>query len=140
MQQLEARLPGWEFWYHGAGGKHGPTEALQSGNKMRSVGFVWHVKSTDEGYGYNIHTAFACGKPMIVGHRYQKGFTAEELYIPNETVIDFLTLGVDKTADALKAAADNYDIWTNSVFEQFKSIVDFDKEEVEIVKFLERLK
>jgi len=139
MKRLEKFLPDWEFGYHGAGGRDKPIPGVDLPQKLRDTGFVWHVKKEDEGYGYNIHTSFASGKPMIVGKSYQDKWTAGMLY-DDDTVIDALTNTPAQIADKLKARADDYDTWSGRVYAKFKEVVDFDAEFEQIKKFLENLK
>lgn len=138
LEKVEKIMPSdWTFTYHGAGMKHGPAESKEIPNIIRNHGFVWHVKP-NEGYGYNIHHTFACGRPMLVNHKANIGMTAADLYTP-QTVIDVSSKGVSQIAEQLLVAADNHEAYCEAVTKQFTQVVNFDEEEKEIRKFMERL-
>jgi hypothetical protein len=138
LREVERYLNGWDVKIHGGGGNDQPVPGIELPQRIRDTGFVWHVKREDEGYGYNIHTSYASGTPLVVGCSYQKNFTAGLLY-DNNTVIDANTNTPQQIADKLIAAADDYDAWSTRVYDKFKSVVDFDAEFEEIKKFLDRL-
>jgi len=140
LEQLEKELPGWEVFYHGAGCRDKPLSSREKRKKIREIGFIWHVKKEDEGYGYNIHQSFACGTPMVVGYKYQQNFTAGDLYQPGVTIIDFLTLGIKGTARMLENAANDYQTWSDAVYNSFTRVVNFDQEEIRIREFLSNLR
>lgn len=138
LKEVVKYLPGWELYIHGAGSELGAIPALEIPQKIRDVGFVWHVKR-DEGYGYNIHHSFACGRPMIVDLSGNQGMTPADLYQEMYTVLD-VRHSPRALAEALKVAADNHDIWCENVYTRFKEVVNFDEEEQDIRKFLENLR
>lgn len=147
MNELEKRLNNWEFKYYGAKNRDGILDDSDEciSDVMKQFGFVFHVKK-DEGYGHVIHNAFACGKPSVVDlnksvFRFNNNViknTASFLFEKNLTVIDF-NEGIDVVSDKLKVMADNYDYYSSEVYKKFRSVVDFDKEELEIRTFIENL-
>ena len=64
--------------------------------------------------------------------------TASFLYEKDFTVIDSSD-GIEKISDKLKMMADNYEFYRNNVYKKFQDVVNFEKETVEINKFLENL-
>lgn len=137
LEQVERFLSNdWNVYYYGAGNRDGPCTPHET---IPKIGFVWHVKRGGDGYGYNIHQAFACGKPMVVGYRYHQGSTPEDLFESDKTIIDFHSLGAADIAATLERAADDYQVWSDAVYKRFKEVVDFDEEEVRIRSFLDCL-
>jgi hypothetical protein len=143
---LEITMPEWRFRSFGAGNRESPLNGIGLVSAwMRQAGFVWHVKTLDEGYGHTIHNAFACGKPLITDTSYMTVYhqgtiqnTACALYTP-ETIIDIKDMSVQDIRTEVLRRADNYDYYSGKVYQKFKEIVDFDREFVEIKAFLERL-
>lgn len=138
LEQVMKYLPDWELKLHGAGMRDGPLPSLQIPQTIRDVGFVWHVKG-NEGYGYNIHHTFATGRPMLVDYNGNQGMTAADLYEKGVTVIDAKRQHPKKIAQELERAVGEHDKWCEAVYNRFKQVVDFDQEELEIRKFMERL-
>ena len=139
LEQVAKYLPNWDLKIYGAGGRDGHVVSIKLPRKLNDTGFLWHVKA-QEGYGYNIHTAFACGTPVIVGYSYQKGHTAGDLYVLDQTVIDANTNTPQQIAEKLIIAADNYEEWSYRVYKQFRKVVNFDKEFEDIKVFLQNLR
>jgi len=128
---------GWTFKDHGAGNGDGPVDDIAQ--TIKDSGFIFHCKRNGDGYGYNIHNAFACGRPMIVKGHQHRGQTAEPLFTHGETVIDTSKCDISATIKMLIDAADNYEDWSSRVYSRFRDVVDFDAEFVKIQKFLNRL-
>lgn len=139
LRQLEACLPGWDVKICGAGNRDGPVNELTLAQRIRDAGFIWHVKQ-QEGYGYNIHHAFACGRPMVVNAAWHQNYTAYPLYTDGTTVVDVSNKNTQQTADALIKAADTHQEWCENAYQRFTQVVNFDAEFEEIKKFLERLR
>ncbi len=142
FHQLESMMPGWKFLAHGIGNRDGDANVSINGmaKLFQKMGFLWHVKSADEGYGYNIHYAYATGTPLIVNSSYQRGFTAELLYQDKVNCIDVYNKSMSEIEHWLRVALDNYDVWSQATYKRFKQVVDFDAEEKKIRDFLGRLK
>lgn len=138
LHRIAEYLPGWEIKIYGVGGKDGPVPAADIPQTIRDAGFVWHSKR-NEGYGYNIYNTFACGRPMIVDVPGNKGCTCEELFASN-TVIDMYKRDARDVARDLMRVESMHSEATENVYKQFTDCVDFDTEEQEIRKFIERLR
>lgn len=137
LNKLKKYLPAWTIKAYGAGMPYGPVPSLDIPQLLRDIGFVWHVKK-NEGYGYNIHHAFASGKPMIVEYQANQGMTPADLYKLDLTVLD-CNQPLEQMAKKLEHMANIYDMYSQKVYNQFINIVDFDKEEIAIRKFIENL-
>lgn len=145
--ELEKKLPDWEFKCYGVNNRDGCVNDIENemAELINKFGFVFHVKK-DDGYGHVIHNSFACGKPMIVdlstaGVERNGKFirnTASFLYEKDKTVID-VNDGIDIIVDKLKLFADNYIVYRENVIRKYKEVVNFEKEFLEIKKFIENL-
>ena len=142
---LELSIPSWRFHSFGAGNRETLNSVALVAAWTRQTGFVWHVKTLDEGYGHIIHNAFACGKPLITDTRYMTVYhqgdipnTACSLYTP-ETIIDIKDMSLEDVKKEVLRRSDNYDYYSEKVYQKFKEVVDFDREFIEIKAFLERL-
>ena len=143
---LEVTMPNWRFRSFGGGNRESALNSISVlAAWMRKSGFVWHVKTIDEGYGHTIHNAFACGKPLITDTQYMTVYqqgkipnTCMSLYTP-DTIIDIKNMSREDIRAELLRRADNYQYYSDKVYAKFKEVVDFDKEFVEVKAFLERL-
>ena len=143
---LEWSMPNWRFRSFGVGNRELPLSGIHLvAAWMRQSGFVWHVKTLDEGYGHTIHNAFACGKPLITDTRYMTVYqqgkipnTCMSLYTP-ETIIDIKDMSVEDIRAELNRRVLDYEYYSDKVYKKFKEVVDFDREFVEVKAFLERL-
>lgn len=145
--ELEKKMPDWDFKCYGALNRDGNVHDIESemSAAINKFGFIFHVKK-DDGYGHVIHNSFACGKPMIIdlktsGVYWNGNFTrntASFLYETDKTIID-VNDGIDQIIYKLKYMADNYDMYKNNVIKKYNEVVDFDKEFIEVKKFIEGL-
>jgi hypothetical protein len=140
-KEYKKLLPEYEFKMHGAGGDDGviPEKIY---NYFKETTFVWHLKYGGDGYGHLIHNAFATGRPPIVKASYYRGQLAEKLMEDEVTCID---LDKRRLEDNLKVIRKwskpaNYRLMSQNAYNRFKQVVDFDKEEIKIREFLEKLK
>lgn len=146
FHSLEVTMPKWRFRSFGSGNRESALNSIAILSAwMRQSGFVWHVKTLDEGYGHTIHNAFACGKPLVTDTRYmtvyQQGIipnTCMSLYTP-ETIIDIKDMALEDIRKELNRRAADYEYYSDKVYRKFKEVVDFDREFVEVKAFLERL-
>lgn len=126
---------GWIVKNFGAGNEHGAVDDVA--NVLKQFSFVWHVKRGGDGYGYNIHNSFACGRPMVISSKQTRGQLASCLFEECVTTVDVDGKPISRVADQLDIMARNYEAHTLAVHLKFKSHVDFDAEAQEIMKFLE---
>lgn len=137
FEQLRSMMPDWEFKAYGAGNPDGSLDPETLDRDMRQLGFIWHVKQGGEGYGYNIHYGFACGKPIVLNTSGLGGFTAGKLF--SDTTIINIDEGLDRVREKLNTWADNYDSISKIIKQKFDEVVNFDQEFLEIKKFMDRL-
>ena len=141
FEKVEQLLPDWDFKAYGGqcrdGAAHG---SLEVADKMRSAKFIWHTKDGGDGYGHVIHTAMACGKPLICKKSQYLGKLAEPLLIDNVTCIDIDNLSAQEVVDKInQIGEEKYLQMCGNVVDNFKKVVDFDKEEIQLRDFLKKL-
>lgn len=139
--QLERLMKplGWTFKDHGASNRDGPVPDVAAA--LRQTGFLWHCKAGGEGYGFNLHNAAAMGRPILTHRSLYNGMTAEDQLVPGESVVDMDGRSLESVAANLEliAKSDQYPRMYVLTVGNFRSVVNFDKEEQEIRRFLERL-
>lgn len=140
FKQLKSHMHGWAIQNFGAGNEDGPVLAGQMGKMINAYAFIFHCKRGGEGYGYNIHNSYACGRPMVVRKSLYAGTISEPLMTDGQTCIDIDQWGIDGAAEQLKRAAVNWQDWSDRAYARFKSVVNFDAEFEQIKSFLEKLK
>ena len=142
FQEVERNMPGWTFKSYGGqcrDGAVGPSNVLA--NKMREARFIWHTKSGGDGYGHVIHNALAVGRPLIVRKSDYAGKLADALLVDGVTCIDVGNLSTSAIIDKIKYynETEHYKLLCQNAYSKFKEVVDFDKEELQLRKFLESL-
>lgn len=140
---LEPR--GWKFTNHGAGNRDGSCPTPMLPQTIRDHGFLWHNKAGGEGYGYNMHTAMAIGRPILCHRSLYQGMTASQLMVDG-TCIDMDTYGRRVPGVDVIALASDLGYWASRHTEiaegcvkHFRSVVDFDAEFASIKDFMGRL-
>lgn len=103
--------------------------------------FTWHVKPGGESYGHVIHNTFACGRPPIVNVKDFQDKRAGKLMEDMVTCISS-----DRDAFSLSGCIeevikkDRLEKMCKAAYERFQNEVDFDKEFLDIERFLGQLK
>lgn len=131
---------GWEFRDYGAGNELGPAE--NPAQAIKDSGFIWQMKKGyTEGYGFNLHNAIACGRPVITCFSDYKDRIGGCLLANSVSAVDATGLNGHEIAEFLRnMLKDNWhDEMCRYAHKMFLSTVDFDKEEAEIREFLGRL-
>lgn len=142
FELIEAIMPGWNFKSYGGqcrdGAKHGDKEVAAA---MREAMFIWHTKAGGDGYGHVIHNAPAVARPLIVKKEYYRGKMAEPLLVDGVSciAIDGLTPNeIQNKIEHFSNPAEYYKL-CRGAYDTFKNVVNFDAEQKEIEKFLEKL-
>jgi hypothetical protein len=142
FKQVEQSMPDWSFKIHGGqcrDGAIGPAKVLA--DKMREARFIWHTKQGGDGYGHVIHNAPAVGRPLIVKKQYYAGKLAEALLIDGETCIAIDGMSYQEVINKINHYSQPgvYQKMAKASYDNFCRVVDFDKEQVELEKFMENL-
>jgi len=140
--EYKSKLPEFQFFMHGADGDNGILQFKPDIiNAIQDSMFIWHVKPNGDGFGYNIHEAYACGRPVITRVQDYKDHIGGLLLEDGITCIDIGNCSIDKGVEKIRyySKHENYEKMSKNAYERFKQVVDYDKEFVEIKKFLEKL-
>ena len=139
--EVEKLLPDWKFYEYGANNRNGPLDdtATAMSNAMLNCDFVWHVKSTGDGYGFIVHEAISAGRPVLVSRNRYKGLTAEKMFEDGKTCINVDGKSAKQIALDLKSMYKNMAYHRECCKDKFNSIVDFSVEGENVKKFLETL-
>ncbi len=140
--QYKALLPEFEWKMHGILGEDGiigPADDMAAA--MHDSTFIWHVKPGGDGFGHNVHNAYAVGRPLITRRKYYAGKLGGQLMTDNETCIDLDAGTPEENAERIRlwARPENHDEMCKRAYQRFKEVVDYDREFGEIQKFLSRL-
>ena len=142
--KLKSELPSFDFAFYGFGNEKGPitnTPKYMS-EFYQNSGFIYHVKPQGDGYGHIYHNSYACGKPVIYKSEYLNSYSIDMtpmMLFDEDTSIDLSKLSVAEAASKINIFAKDYTTVSDNVYKKFKQIVDFDKEFVDIQKFLDNL-
>lgn len=142
LYEIERYLPEWKFEFHGASCRDGIFSTdKEIADSMSDSQFILHVKYGGDGFGYIIHQAFAVGRPPIVKREYYKGQLAEQLMEDGITCIQIDSLSAQESANKIIkfSEPDIYLKMCENARDRFLKVVDWDKEEIEIEKFMAKL-
>jgi len=106
---------------------------------IRGAGWIWHDKELGDGFGHAIHNAAACGRPLIGHARYYFRTIAEPLWIDGVTCIDLDRHSPPeafKMIEEISESREKHLRMCETIYSQFKQIVDFDKEAEQIKELL----
>jgi hypothetical protein len=147
--KIEKQLPNWEFKCYGVLNRDGTIsqeEPIMS-ESIRNFGFIFHYKTIDEGFGHCIHNAFACGKPVItspktMGVNWYGEFiksTPAFLFEDDKTILNIDINSVESICYKLEKMVESYEEYSKYTYNKFKEICDFDKEFMNVRKFIDKL-
>ncbi len=142
FETYELGLPEYNFESYGSGNSAGiPVFPADIARLMNGSKLGYHVKPAGDGMGFVIHHWFAVGVPILTIIDHYQGFTAEPLLEDKVTCIDLGIRTVEENIALIQEMSqlDKYTKMCNNVRDRFKNVVDFDEEELEVRKFLERL-
>lgn len=146
MNAFAARLPGWEVKSFGAGMEDSIMKASDLADKMREMAFGLHFKPEGDGFGHSLHGMFAVGRPPIIWGSHYRGKLAGQLMEHGKTCVDVESkeLGAFPSTQVpsyLKELVESgqHKAMCEAAHRRFKEVVDFDREEQEIRKFIDRL-
>lgn len=142
FKEIEELMPNWHFKCHGGQGRDGPVNGEWAvADTMRRSGFIWHTKRGGDGYGHIVHNTGAVARPIIVKKEYYRGKMGEKLMIDGETCITVDNLDSQQIVNKIRYYSEGtrFGVMCNHVYANFKKVVNFDSEEVELRKFIENL-
>jgi len=138
--QLRKNLGGFKWKQYGVGNEQGCCAENDLSDVLRDAAFVYHCKYPADGYGHNVHHALACGRPLIINYNDYKHTISGPLLEPDVTCIDLDSVENVSRKILEYSEPKRHKEMCEAVFKRFKEVVDFDKEEQDFRKFLERCK
>lgn len=127
-----------DYGHHSKRGFLSPKERYTG--EMRKTSFVWHVKPGGDGFGHVIHNSLAMGRPIITIAEDYRGSIAWPLLLDEKTCI---LIGKNPSENSRKIRSmsdpDTIRAMSHLAAEQFRKVVDYDREMGQIKAFLERL-
>lgn len=144
FKTLKKTMPDFCYKCFGFGGEGGSIDGVPKkiSDVIKSSGFIFHVKPQGDGYGYLYHNSYACGKPVIYKSKYlfynDIPMTPMMLF-DEKTSIDLSSLTIDEVVKKITDMSEDYENVTQSVYDRFKSVVNFDEEFLKIKLFIETL-
>lgn len=136
-------LPEYVFKSFGIGNTDGNISGTHNvAKEMRDMTFAIHMKEHGDGYGHCLHNYYACGKPAIIKGRYYADKLGGDLLTDNVTCIDIDNGTIENNLERIRhwTKPENYKVMSENAYKRFKEVVDFDKEEKDVIEFMERLK
>lgn len=135
-------LPDYTFTTYGASMDSIVHGAQNMANTMMDSGWTWHVKPEGDGYGHVLHSTYACGRPTIIKANYYAGKVGSYLLEDGVTCIDISKRDPMANAQLIRewSQPDKHQVMCQNAYNRFCEVVDYDKEEQEIRRFLENLK
>lgn len=136
-------LKTFSFYAYGASAPNGYLHKLSTlYEKTKHTAFVWQVKPGGDGYGWNWHTAFLHGRPVITNFSDYKNTLGGRLFEHKVTGIDLEQGSVIDNAALIRSIAttDLLHIMQEKAYARFNEIVNYDNEAQRIASFLANLK
>jgi glycosyltransferase involved in cell wall biosynthesis len=138
---LKSVLPEYRFFSYGAQNEDGPIDTTaEIALLMQHAAWGFHSKYGGDGFGHILYNWMACGRPVITRLSDYKDKLGAELLIPNVTCLDLDELTTDQVRDKIiNMNPTDYQFMCQNAEAQFRKCVDYEKEAMEIKKFLEEL-
>lgn len=140
-QSYKENMPDWEFKAYGASNPDGGVDQFTIAEEMADSMFGWHLKTGGDGFGHVIHNWFACGRPPIVRMSQYRGQLAGKLMEDEVTCINIDNLSTFEGIAKIEHYSDpkRHETLVKNAHKRFTEIVDYDAEQLAIVKFLQEL-
>jgi hypothetical protein len=144
--ELERLMPDWEFKSFGGQCRNGAIwDRKELADKMREATFIFQCKTDGDGYGHNIFSAAAVGRPLITRRSDYIGKLAEPLVGSYSIKVDIYS--PEEIAKHIQQVHSAWDMQHELILEdmslgiygKFNEVCDFDSEEQKIRTFLQNL-
>ncbi len=132
-----------QFKAYGGSCPDGVVNGIQNVYKeMQSSTLIYHVKPRGDGYGWNWHSAFMLGRPVITNFSDYKDKLGGRLFVDGLTGFDLERRTVQENAELIRkeALVDSYPLMAEVARKKFFETVNYEHEGNKILKFLENLK
>ncbi len=136
---MRAAMPDYTWRAYGIVCPDGNLPSSKMPSHMKISDFVCHLKWWGDGFGHVIHMAAACGKPILTKGVYYNGMMGSRLLTDGVTYID-LTDDLASNVEKIRfySDPDRYAELSRNMYQRFKDVVNFDKDEMNVRAFLER--
>lgn len=134
-------LPEFEFRAYGPGCPDGNITGTNNIAKtMQQSTFGIHLKPEGDGFGHVIWNWAFCGRPLIIYGSHYRNKSAGVFLKDGITCIDIEGLSVTEGASKIRyyAEPERHRLMCQNIYNLAKENCDFDKEEIEIRKFLSK--
>ena len=142
-QKTKKCLPEFTFEAFGAGNESGSIAKTQDvAAKMCEADFIWHLKEGGDGYGHVLHNAAAIGRPAILSRRTYKKLRFGKFLEDGKTCIKVDGLSAEELAKEIRYYSEpsRLEKMSRALHERFCNLVNFDRDEKNIRRFLEKLR
>jgi hypothetical protein len=101
--QYKGALPEYTFKAYGAGCPDGWMNSLSAlYSQTQNSSFVWHVKPGGDGFGWNWHTAYMLGRPVITNYSDYKDKLGGLLFEDMQTGVNLEARGMKENVEILR--------------------------------------
>lgn len=139
VRYIEA-MPDFEFKAFGAGTTNGWLSGIQNIYKeMQDSQFTYHVKPGGDGYGWNWHSSYMVGRPVITNWSDYEHGLGGKLFEDNVTGINLEAGTVQENADRIRRHLAEPGKMAQAARDRFMAVVNYDDEEQKFRKFIEKL-
>lgn len=140
-EQYDNALPEFKFESYGALCPNGYIRETRNIAKiMQESTFGIHLKPEGDGFGHIIWSWAFCGRPLIIYGSHYRNKSAEVFLKDGISCIDIEGLSINDGVSKIRyyAQPDRYREMCQNIYKLAKENCDFDKEEIEIRKFLSK--
>lgn len=142
FEMYKSRLNEYEFHSYGSMCPNGALRSLNNlYEEVKNSAFIYHVKPGGDGYGWNWHTSFLVGRPIITHFSDYKDKLGGLLFENGVTGVDLEQHIVSENEAIIRHCSDpeiHFKMCSNAR-KKFVETVNYDSEYKEILKFLERM-
>ncbi len=142
-RQMQIKLGDFSLETYGSGNEFpGIVKTRDVAAKMREAAFIWHVKKGGDGYGHVLHNAAALGRPVIISKNTYRKLRFGKFIEDGKTCVCVDGLESEALAKKIRhyAEPDRHRSLCENIYERFRNLVDFDKDERNVRRFLENLR
>lgn len=142
-EDYKRTLPQYTFKSYGAACSDGWMPTLtQLYETMRRDMYVYHVKPGGDGYGWNWHSAYMLGRPVITNFSDYKDKLGGLLFVDGETGLDLEAHTMQENTELLQKWADTEYFVEQSLQARthFTRVVNYENEGEKLKQFLENLR
>ena len=138
-EELKKSLPEFNFHAYGASCPDGFMPTLSDlYKKMADSYFIYHVKPHGDGYGWNWHSSFMVGRPLITNYEDYRGKLGGKLFDNLETGVSGNSHLIEEFVKNIRKALDPeiHLLWSFNARKNWEREVNYAKEAEEIYKFI----